>query len=189
MSNYFLRLAQPTDLPQLLQFEYVNLPDAWNLATLQAALSSKYQQIWLLELMSEPGIKAVLHWTYSDKSVDILNFALVSSLRQKGLGKQLLKGLFAFLTSSEAWLIWQQESAISAIQIERNSILKAELAAIEAVNLEVRIGNKDAISCYESLGFVCLRKVANFYKEAAFQAPTNWDYQGEAALCMQKKIR
>lgn len=188
MIKYYLSLAEAANLTEILHFEQTNLPDAWSLASLEAALTSPYQQIWLLRAEAETAVKGLLHWTHSDNYVDILNFALVKEHRQQGLAKELLKGLFAFLTSEEKWQAWQKNSTIKANFLASSLNLQASLKKTIAVNLEVRASNTRAINCYTKLGFVCLRQVKNYYKEAAYQAKTSWDYQGETALCMQKLL-
>lgn len=175
-------MAQEQDLAELFRFEQLNLPDAWTYASLKDALTSPYQQIWLLKA-SNRAIIGLLHWTFADSSADILSFALQANYRKQGLGQTFMQGLFAYIESVEMWQFWQKKHGIKILDIARSD---SNLECIKNINLEVRASNERALSCYNKLGFVCVRKVRNFYKEAAYQAQTSWDYQGETALCLQK---
>lgn len=183
MEKFLLCLAQEQDLAELVRFEQLNLPDAWTCGNLKDALTSSYQQIWLLKSIDTLSTNGILHWMYLDNSVDILNFALQADYRKQGLGQSFMQGLFAYIESLEMWQNWQKNHGIKILDITR---IDSNLERVKNINLEVRASNERALNCYKKLGFVCVRKVRNFYKEAAYQAPTNWDYQGETALCLQK---
>lgn len=182
-----LRLAKVADLAEIVAFEEAVLPDAWTRASLQATFTSEFQQIWLLELKNEKpanDLAGLIHFTCVGDSSDILNLGLRENYRSQGLASLLLGALTAYAHGEIVWQNWQLANKISVYDIK----LLNEAKSIRALNLEVREKNEKAINCYLKNDFQIKRKIKNFYTEPAFQKPKSWDYQGEAALCMQKKL-
>lgn len=192
MLEYTLKVAALQDLDAVYAFEAAVLPDAWSRQTLQTVLQSKLQQILLLFAQTEEENAlpvALLHWQSSYDFIDIFNIGVREEYRRRGLASLLLNLPAAILQHK---LTAYLAAARCEIEPETLRYLENKFAAEvnwQYINLEVRSSNKSACNCYQRNGFVQIRKIAGFYRQAPFNRSTNWDYQGEAAYCLQKVLR
>lgn len=127
------------DLDEVFEIEKASFPDPWSVDLFKAELQNPHSFNFVLRLksLSEKGVAAyIVYWIAADE-MQILDLAVDEKLRRQGLGRLLIK------------------SALKRA---------GEVGAMHAF-LEVRKGNKAAISLYRTLGFAEIGERKKYYKD------------------------
>ncbi|MCK4502541.1 MAG: ribosomal protein S18-alanine N-acetyltransferase [Desulfuromonadales bacterium] len=146
IKNFAIRSITGNDLDAVVAIELECYPHPWSLAQFLQELENPVATILVCE--DETGIVGfICYWLIVDE-MQILNLATAPSARRNGVAAQLLEHTF-------------------------NNFLPQELASVW---LEVRSGNRAAITLYQRFGFVPQGTRRAYYRD------------GEDALLMVKKV-
>lgn len=134
--QWSFRPATPEDLPELVKIEETSHPAPWSLQNFQAELEKPFSHVLVLTDDETDAIIAgyAVFWLINEEC-QILNLAVDTPFRRKGLGKLILQ------------------------QIVR----QAERHKMKQITLEVRKSNMPAIQLYQNNHFLTTHVRKEFY--------------------------
>ncbi len=125
-----------SDLPEVLEIERISFPkkQAYSKSRFERYCQKHPESFIVAE--SENRVVGYTIGKPKNRSSKIISLAVKPDFRQKGIGRKLTNSLISLFKKRGA----------------------------KAVFLEVRTGNKTAISFYKNLGFKILKEIKNYYR-------------------------
>ncbi len=148
MSGCELRFgkARPGDIEAMLRIELQSFGAPWTRALFEKELSGELPQSRTTAAWLNGKLAAYcVAWTAADET-HIVNFAVHPNLRRQGIGKALVRHVFADALRGKA----------------------------PRVTLEVRVSNRPAIRLYESMGFRIAAVRKGYYRDNGEDAYVMW---------------
>ena len=136
-----IRIMQTKDVREVAKLEQECFSLPWTESALEKEVSNPDSLFCVCEIDGKIVGYAGMYYVYPEG--DITNVAVTKEYRRQGIAKEILTYMFS----------------------------EAKKSAVTEYTLEVRVGNKSAISLYETLGFENAGVRKNFYdnpKEDAF---------------------
>ncbi|MDE0021944.1 MAG: ribosomal protein S18-alanine N-acetyltransferase [Candidatus Poribacteria bacterium] len=138
--------ARPGDIDEMRRIERQSFASPWPRAFFEKELSGELPQSRTTAAWLNGKLAAYcIAWTAADET-HIVNFAVHPNLRRQGIGKALVRNLFAEARRSKA----------------------------PRVTLEVRVSNLPAIRLYESMGFQIVAVRKGYYLDNGENAYIMW---------------
>ncbi len=122
-------------LEEIVNLENLSFPDPWNKNMFRSDITSKH--IELLGLWMKEDLIGYISIMILDDEASINNLAISPYQRGKGFGHYLMENVLSYLKAKK--------------------VIK--------IVLEVRVGNKAAISLYEHHGFRVVHTIPDYYKQ------------------------
>jgi ribosomal-protein-alanine N-acetyltransferase len=129
------RLAEPRDVPALLEIERASFSTPWTFREIEEELEKPLARVWVAargDRLAAFGIQ----WFVVGEA-QLANIAVHPDFLRQGLGKEMMRRLLA----------------------------DAQVAGMEKMTLEVRTGNTAALGLYLQLGFVETSRRPRFYED------------------------
>lgn len=137
--NTSIREAVLEDLPQLLKIESEANPTPWSEQSLRSEIEGK-NNVWVLtDDETDERVFAFLVFSITGEDSHLLEIAVHSDYRRKGIGRFLLQRMVSYVMKQD----------------------------VESIYLEVRSNNSTAIEFYQNHGFVTVHKKLNYYSDGA----------------------
>lgn len=121
---------------QIIEIENCSFPVPWSAKAFEEEIKKKVSNLWAI--VSDQKLLAYICFWMFDKEIHILNFAVHPEIRNKGLGKFLLK----------------------------NVIDTGNAEDVESIWLEVRPSNIPALYVYKKFGFVEAGRRTGYYSDS-----------------------
>jgi ribosomal-protein-alanine N-acetyltransferase len=91
-----LRLAEPGDLPELLDIERMSFRSPWSEAMFAEEMKNDWSHVWVIEAGAGRAVVAFsVFWVAADE-IHLLNVAVTPEWRRRGLARHLLGAIIAF---------------------------------------------------------------------------------------------
>ena len=137
--NVSLREAVEEDIPQILTIENEANPTPWSEKGLRSELNGK-NKFWVLtDDETDEKIYGFLLFSIVAEESHILEVAIDSKYRRKGIGRFILQRMISFVMKE----------------------------GVESIYLEVRQSNSGGVEFYQNLGFVIVHKKVSYYSDGA----------------------
>jgi ribosomal-protein-alanine N-acetyltransferase len=94
-----IRLAEAVDLPGILEVERACFPSPWTDAMFAEELKNDWSNVWVVEAGPERKLVAFTVFWIAYDEVHVLNIAVATAWRRRGLARKLLTGIVAFAES------------------------------------------------------------------------------------------
>lgn len=132
------RPATEADLDQVVQIEAEANRPPWSREAFAAEFLKRHGHFWVLtDDETDSLVYAYVVFAFPAEQAHIQTFAVAPSTRRLGHGKHLLRAVIAYVMRKKG----------------------------ESIILEVRESNRAAISLYQSLGFMIIHRMKNFYPD------------------------
>lgn len=136
--SYSVRPACDDDIEPVAQIEAKTIRPPWSKESFHAELNKKGAHFWVVtDDETDTQVMAYAVFSFPSEQAHLQTFAVDPKLQRRGLATYLLRQMINFVIRHQG----------------------------ESIVLEVRKGNLPALKLYQSLGFIVIHSIKNFYPD------------------------